>query len=111
MKRKITFLGITIAVFLGLVLFSGCAEKKAVVVDDTAEKTAPVDTEKEAVTPTVIGGLQGINFDFDRSNIRADARPIMKDNADFLLQNRNINIIIEGHCDERGTAEYNMALG
>ena len=55
--------------------------------------------------------VRDINFDFDSSIIRPDAREILKVNADFLLKNRAASIVIEGHCDERGTAEYNMALG
>ena len=55
--------------------------------------------------------VRDINFDFDSSIIRPDAREILKVNADFLLKNRISSIVIEGHCDERGTAEYNMALG
>ena len=55
--------------------------------------------------------VRDINFDFDSSIILPDAREILKVNADFLLKNRISSIVIEGHCDERGTAEYNMALG
>jgi len=55
--------------------------------------------------------VRDINFDFDSSIIRPDAREILIVNADFLLKNRISSIVIEGHCDERGTAEYNMALG
>ena len=50
-------------------------------------------------------------FDFDKYNIREDARPVLDDVASFLNQNKNMNIVIEGHCDERGTNEYNLALG
>ena len=55
--------------------------------------------------------VRDIKFDFDSSIIRPDAREILIVNADFLLKNRISSIVIEGHCDERGTAEYNMALG
>jgi peptidoglycan-associated lipoprotein len=62
-------------------------------------------------TATPEDSVRDINFDFDSSIIRPDAREILKVNADFLLKNRISSIVIEGHCDERGTAEYNMALG
>lgn len=52
-----------------------------------------------------------INFDFDSSAIRPDARAILERNADYFTKNRASAIVIEGHCDEQGTAEYNMALG
>jgi len=55
--------------------------------------------------------IQNIYFDYDKSNIRTDAREILKADADIFTKNANAKIVIEGHCDERGTAEYNMALG
>ncbi|MCV2885543.1 peptidoglycan-associated lipoprotein Pal [Aestuariibacter sp. AA17] len=54
---------------------------------------------------------QVVYFDFDRSAIRSDAYPILDKHADFLIKNPNQKIVIEGHCDERGTPEYNIALG
>jgi peptidoglycan-associated lipoprotein len=57
------------------------------------------------------GGLEDIHFDFDKSNIRQDDRKILSRNAAYLSKNINVKIVIEGYCDERGTAEYNMALG
>jgi len=57
------------------------------------------------------GGLQPVYFDYDRSSIRADARAIMKANADWLKAHPADKIRIEGNCDERGTKEYNVALG
>ncbi len=50
-------------------------------------------------------------FDFDEYNIRPDARPVLDSAAVFLNENTELNIVIEGHCDERGTNEYNLALG
>ena len=52
-----------------------------------------------------------IYFDFDRFNIRSDQRDRIEENADFLKQRSSARIRIEGNCDERGTNEYNMALG
>ena len=56
--------------------------------------------------------LKAIYFDFDRYEIRPDQRQALKANAD-LLKGRlsNFRLVIEGHCDERGTNEYNMTLG
>jgi len=56
-------------------------------------------------------GLRTIHFDFDKYDIRSDAREIMAHNAEYLKSNTNVEIQIEGHCDERGSTEYNMALG
>jgi peptidoglycan-associated lipoprotein len=55
--------------------------------------------------------LKDIYFDFDRADLRADARDTLKANAQWLNNNPATTVQIEGHCDERGTAEYNLALG
>lgn len=55
--------------------------------------------------------LLPIYFDFDKSNIRQDQRDRLEKNADYLKQNKAVRVRIEGNCDERGTNEYNMALG
>ena len=50
-------------------------------------------------------------FDFDRSSLSDSARLALDNNADFLLAHQEVNVRIEGHCDERGTTEYNLSLG
>ena len=55
--------------------------------------------------------LKDIYFDFDQFDLRPDARATLKANAEWLKQNPSAVAQIEGHCDERGTAEYNLALG
>ena len=55
--------------------------------------------------------FENIHFDFDSSAIRADAKPILQAVAAHMKKNRDAKIQIEGHCDERGTPEYNVALG
>ncbi len=55
--------------------------------------------------------LKDIYFDFDRYDLRADARDTLKADADWLKQNPAATVEIEGNCDERGTSEYNLALG
>ncbi|MDI9570471.1 MAG: peptidoglycan-associated lipoprotein Pal [Pseudomonadota bacterium] len=55
--------------------------------------------------------LANIHFDFDKSSLRPGDRKILKGHAEWLLNNKDVNIIVEGHCDERGTTEYNLALG
>ena len=75
-----------------------------------AAKTAEEARTKEASARNG-AGLQPIYFDFDRSIIRDDARSAMKANADYLKANPKVKVRIEGNCDERGTIEYNQALG
>jgi peptidoglycan-associated lipoprotein len=55
--------------------------------------------------------LKDIYFDFDQFDLRSDARATLKANAEWLKQNPSAVAQIEGHCDERGTVEYNLALG
>lgn len=55
--------------------------------------------------------LKDIHFDFDKYDIRGTDEEILKENAAFLKKNPKMKIQIEGHCDERGTVEYNLALG
>ena len=50
-------------------------------------------------------------FDYDRSDIKAEGRQTLQRQADWLKKYANVTITVEGHCDERGTREYNLALG
>lgn len=55
--------------------------------------------------------FEEVYFDFDRYDIREIYREDLSDLADWLLKNKGVNILIEGHCDEKGSNEYNLALG
>jgi len=55
--------------------------------------------------------LADVFFDLDESTIRDDAKPILTKNADWLKRWTSTQISVEGHCDARGSAEYNLALG
>jgi peptidoglycan-associated lipoprotein len=55
--------------------------------------------------------IRDIYFDYDKSDVRGDQQSSMQADAQFLGQHSNINITIEGHCDERGSTDYNLALG
>jgi len=61
----------------------------------------------------LLAKLQGrvVNFDFDRSEVKADFYEVIKMNADYMSVNTSATVTIQGHCDERGTKEYNLALG
>lgn len=54
---------------------------------------------------------ENIYFDFDKSNLKPEAQEVLKRKAEWLRKNPGESVIIEGHCDERGTNEYNLALG
>ena len=55
--------------------------------------------------------MQTIYFDFDKYNLLEDAKRALEINAEVLRENPGVKIMIQGHCDERGTNEYNLALG
>jgi peptidoglycan-associated lipoprotein len=57
------------------------------------------------------GGLKTVYFDFNSSALGSNTKSTLKSNADFLKANRSVDIQVEGHCDERGGRQYNLALG
>lgn len=97
--------------------------KPAATAEKPAEAAAP---ETKALPPTeessvkikavdangkVVMTFQPVYFDYDKYTIRPDSKSAIDANARELIKAANLNIIIEGHCDERGTTEYNLALG
>jgi peptidoglycan-associated lipoprotein len=77
----------------------------------------PVLTEEEIFERKTLEELNAekpmgmIHFDYDKFFIRDDAKSALEANAAYLKNWRSVNVLIEGHCDERGTEEYNLALG
>lgn len=71
-----------------------------------AEPVKPVPAEFASVDD-----VKPVHFDFDKDAIRPDDAKILEANAEWLKQNAELLVRIEGYCDERGTAEYNLALG
>jgi len=83
------------------------AERAAMEAADKAKK------EAAAKAAAILKELQiaDINFDFDKYNLKPEAQEILKKGAPAYLKYRDYKLVVEGHCDERGTAEYNLALG
>lgn len=110
-------------VLMGAVVLLSSCSKKDVIEGDAAispsgmeggtggiENAPPVSTNPgEAGTPST--ELATIYFGYDSYALTGEARNSLKSNADWLKANPNGRVQIEGHCDERGTNEYNMALG
>ncbi|MGB4549714.1 MAG: peptidoglycan-associated lipoprotein Pal, partial [Syntrophales bacterium] len=63
------------------------------------------------VLPPDVDKLNSVYFDFDKYDLKPAARDTLKQNADWLAKNPAKKVVVEGNCDERGTNEYNMALG
>jgi len=57
------------------------------------------------------GGLQTVYFGFDSSNLDSSTKEAVASNVEYLKANSNVDVQIEGHCDERGGRQYNLALG
>lgn len=84
--------------------------QEEVVVEEEVPPSIPEEEVVAEEKPVEIK-LEPIYFDFDRYFIREDAKPSLNRNARTLKDNPQVKIRIEGNCDERGTAEYNLALG
>jgi len=72
-----------------------------------AAATAPSPSDEDLFSKNV----RDVFFDYDKSDIRTDEAPVAQNDASFLVQHPNIKVLLEGHCDDRGSEEYNLALG
>lgn len=76
-----------------------------------APKPAPAPAPAPAKLEVPAFMTERIFFDFDKSMLKLEAQSLLKKKADWLKANPSAKLLIEGNCDERGTAEYNLALG
>ncbi|MEW6117941.1 MAG: peptidoglycan-associated lipoprotein Pal [Nitrospirota bacterium] len=131
---------LVVMVIAGAISVTGCSQKKIAIAPEqtpqskmqsqssAAEKDKlAADSSRESITekqlakaqqaevqPTVKevdANLRDILFDFDQYDLREDAKPVLRELAMLLSKDPKTKVIIEGHCDERGTNEYNLALG
>ena len=112
---KIDIRMIAVCLVLTLVSFSACTKKQTVKKTDEPKEVAEnVDSEeldvhgKDFVSAKE---LSMIHFDYDSVSLSQEARKVLSKNADYLKKNSDFEILAEGHCDERGTIAYNLALG
>jgi peptidoglycan-associated lipoprotein len=80
-------------------------------VDDGAAERERAEAARRAIEAARAMLLQTIYYDYDSDELRADARAVLDDKLRVLNANPGLRIRIEGHCDERGTDQYNLALG
>ena len=139
MKRiNLFFVIVMFALGLTFILLEGCAQKELVkessaqpqnemkqaakpnVPAGQQESAKPNNQVEERTAQQTSGsgqsvmatsGLKDIHFDYDKASLRTGDRNILTANAKWLLKNTKYAVKIEGNCDERGTDEYNMALG
>jgi len=133
MRRKWMIVALCLLVPVMMMLTTSCAKKvvkeeeqptmdtSGGTTDVTPPPPAPMTPEEStpAPPPAPVGPstmernqfLEPIHFDYDSAVIKAEAEPILRDKADYLKRWTGDTVVIQGHCDERGTNEYNMALG
>jgi peptidoglycan-associated lipoprotein len=79
--------------------------------DPQAIPSTPTDVEMEDEWRRIEASLKPVFYDFDKYNLKPEARAALTDNAAVLRGKPDVKVFVEGHCDERGTNEYNLALG
>lgn len=72
-----------------------------------AKVMAPGPSEQDLFAKNV----KDVFFDYNKANLRADGTTISQNDAEFLAQHPDLKVVVEGHCDDRGSEEYNLALG
>ena len=79
--------------------------------EEERQRAAALQREGMGMTERERFVNEDVHFDFDSSVLSAEAQQILLDKAQWLRRNPGVSVVIEGHCDERGTNEYNLALG
>jgi len=111
MKLRKSIILLCLVVFV--LAFAGCSQKQVTKGDGTssAQSASAEQTMSKEAAEQSSSGLSDIHFDFNKSNLRPDDKQILSDHAKYLKENKKVKIVIEGNCDERGSAKYNLALG
>ena len=83
---------------------------------DVSSSAETETTESASIEPgsqedLIVNVGDRVFFNYDSSELDTDAQELLQDQVAWLKQHSNVSVIIEGHCDERGTREYNLALG
>jgi peptidoglycan-associated lipoprotein len=89
----------------------GTQDATARVTVNQAAVTPPPVTRNETLEELFVRNVKDAFFDYDSYTIRADAQQALQSSAAFLKEHPELRVTIEGHCDERGSTEYNLALG
>lgn len=124
---KINAFNQAIALLFSIVLLSGCESTTTKPADETVVENGSGANTQGAGDGSGMGAndlsggasdadaalreVRTFYFDFDQSTLKAESKASLMAHAAFLAANPSVKIRVEGHCDERGTTEYNMALG
>lgn len=79
---------------------------------DTSDiKDSPIEFDQRGAESGTIPGLSVVNFPYDSSTLSSESKQILAANAEWMKTNANTSIQVEGHCDSKGSNEYNLSLG
>ncbi len=124
--KKNSFFYLLAPVVIGVFVLSGCPPKKKMPIEEQPPAEVPTDTTTEStditpVSPTdiqitqewsEIPALQMVNFAYDSASLEDEGRGVLKKNVGIIKKlPKSVTFRVEGHCDDRGTIEYNIALG
>ncbi len=101
--------GLVFVLALTLGVSAGCAKKNVETEAVPGDASGAAMTALEAAAKTITDGV--VYFDFNKYDIKAEYNEVLRQKADLMRQYPSIRVRIEGNCDERGTQEYNLALG
>lgn len=121
---------VAVLVLTGIVFgAAGCKSKKPQTIDPDFGSTSSTTDDRNTMTRDQTGNIplsdidisalpfqpdvhmRRIHFDYDSDVLRADAQATLRENYSYIKDHPELIILVEGHCDERGTQEYNLALG
>jgi len=101
-----------VACAVALVFCFACAKKvKQEAIEIPAENELNANEFQDITDPAIKAIFQDLRFDYDRFVLKPEAKKTLTNIAGWLKQNTGRRVLVEGHCDARGTAEYNLALG
>jgi peptidoglycan-associated lipoprotein len=109
---KKIYLIISLFLVIAVGAFTGCDKKQLQSNSSSSSATDSGSMSREAASSSDVNGeLNAIYFDYNKYDLRAGDKEILKSNAGYLLKNKKVNIIVQGNCDERGSDAYNLDLG
>lgn len=127
MNRRFNIIVIPIVLIFSL-FFAGC-QTKSKQAEDSSESSSTTDGSDDGSDDTTMGssgdspevgsgsdsgnagGLKTVNFEYNSYSLGSEARSILSSNAEFMKEYTSLQVQVEGHCDERGGTQYNIALG
>ena len=108
--------GLKLAAIAAAFVLAGCTSKPKAVETEAPPMSAPVQQSQTTIVPGSAEDLRvnvgdTVHFDYDKYDLREGDKVMLQRQSAWLQQYPSVRVSVEGHCDERGTREYNLALG